>query len=165
MLKLCLLTVCLITSHCAWFGPKWNFPFNFMSFKIFVFLHLFAGNSGICLPDYFHNRDISEDYCLRPGHAPELLRQERLEHAGLCHRHRRVSSRGGTRTSAAHTGTHGVYWQASNSRPSIILLHSLLGSLSACPVAVMTARVQHTGTHTRTHTHAVPCWEKTTWPQ
>lgn len=113
-------------------------------------LHVFAGNSRICLPDYFHNRDISEDYCLRPGHAPELLRQERLEHAGLCHRHSRVSSRGGTGTSAAHAGTLSVYWQPSSSRPSIILL---LGSLSACPVAMMTARVQHAGMHMGTHMH------------
>ena len=53
---------------------------------------LYTGNSRICLPYHFHYRDISEDYCLRPGHAPKLLRQKRLEHAGLCHRHSGVSS-------------------------------------------------------------------------
>lgn len=58
------------------------------------FLSLCTGNSRICLPDHFHDRDIYEDYCLRPGHAPKLLRQEWLEHAGLCHRHSWVSSDG-----------------------------------------------------------------------
>lgn len=54
-----------------------------------LFVH--AGNSRICLPDHFHYRDISEDYCLWPGYAPKLLRQKWLEYAGLRHRHSGVS--------------------------------------------------------------------------
>ena len=50
-----------------------------------------AGNSGVCLPHHLHNRDLPEDRCLWSGHAPELLRPQRLEHVGLCHRRRGVS--------------------------------------------------------------------------
>lgn len=104
--------VCLMASYCTLFGPQWisllKFRWtwtwiNISSFFPFIFffaslpscysscLSLRTGNSRICLPDHFHYRDISEDYCLWPGHAPKLLRQKRLEHAGLCHRHSGVS--------------------------------------------------------------------------
>lgn len=101
-----------MASYCTLFSPQWisllKFRWtwtwiNISSFFSFLFffaslpscysscLSLHTGNSRICLPDHFHYRDISEDYCLWPGHAPKLLRQKRLEHAGLCHRHSGVS--------------------------------------------------------------------------
>lgn len=51
-----------------------------------------TGNSWICLPHHFHNRDLFEDYCLRFGDAPERVRAERLEHAGFRHCRHWVSS-------------------------------------------------------------------------
>lgn len=50
------------------------------------------GNSWVCLPHHFHNRDLFEDYCLRFGDAPERVRAERLEHAGFRHCRHWVSS-------------------------------------------------------------------------
>ena len=51
-----------------------------------------TGNSRICLPHHFYNRDFSEDHSLRTCNAPELIRQKRLEHAGLCHSYSGVST-------------------------------------------------------------------------
>ena len=88
-----------------------------------------AGNCGVCLPHHLHNRDVPEDRCLWSRHAPELLRAQRLEHVGLCHRRRGVRP---VHKTQHNTAQHKIQHYHAQKQAHIHYVHTLRSCVGLC---------------------------------